>query len=60
MLYRKITNYKYQTTHHTSAGIPLNLFVNLPNTATLETAGGYVKLDYATRTMQIKKGKSVV
>lgn len=56
MLYRKITNYKYQTTHHTSAGIPLNLFANLPKNGAVGTGGAYIVLDFTSRTLQIKKG----
>lgn len=56
MYYRKITNYKYQTIHHTSCFINEDLFIDMPKMGVLETAGGYVRLEFAQRTMQIKKG----
>lgn len=56
ILYRKITKYKYQTTQHTSCSIPVNAFYGLPDTSILTTAGGYIRLEFAQRTMQISNG----
>ena len=54
--YRKLRGYKYQTTHHTSCALPEEFFQQLPTGATLESAGGYITLSLAQRSLQIKKG----
>ena len=56
MEYRKITNYKYQTTHHCSCVLPLDLFHALPKTGAVGTGAAYILLDFHSRTLQIKKG----
>lgn len=56
LAYRKLTGYKYQTTHHCSCYLPLNLFHGLPNTSVFETNSSYIRLEFAQRTMQISKG----
>jgi len=55
--YRKLTGYKYQTTHHTACQIPDDLFPDIhSSSATVSTAGGYVTFNALQRAMQIKKG----
>ena len=54
--YRRLTGYKYQTTHHTSCQIPSDLFHNLASSATLTSGGGYITLNIAQRSINIRKG----
>ena len=56
MFYRKLNGYKYQTTEHMKSAIPLNLFPGLPKTGAIGTGAAYIVIEFATRTINIKKG----